>query len=438
MANGSETRQLALNSAILQATTVIVLGISFAQSVISTRYLGVYDFGLISLVVTFVAIVNQISDFRIWELISNQIAAHLAKKETEDASEILKVAFFISLFSGAMAVLVCILLAEIFADKIWRQPQLTNPLILFSFSASWAAQTQNAFALLRVDNKYRELAFTRMGLALVGILAVSFIAMNNLGLNGMFLALSSIELISATIGLAVCAYLGNRLFGRSLWRIDVRRIFRRASGLARYISTIWLTSSLLVVVLKADEFILGIVGSPTVVGVYRVIKNFGRLMLSLSDPVLDAIYPQLARLWAMDSRRAIKNIVINVLGIGISFSALAIVLGGTVVSVIIGLIYGEQYAPGNLLAALIMLNTIYIPFLWCGPLFRVSGRIHFALRIEIAVSIISAALLLVLTPIYGAYGAAVGFIAHSVVTSVIVAIHFWRERAFYFGDRRVE
>jgi O-antigen/teichoic acid export membrane protein len=67
----------------------------------------------------------------------------------------------------------------------------------------------------------------------------------------------------------------------------------------------------------------------------------------------------------------------------------------------------------------------------------VAGRIHTAVRLELVTAILTAFTLAVLTPRYGAYGAAIGFSAHSVIYSVIAAVYFLRQRPVFFGVAEV-
>jgi O-antigen/teichoic acid export membrane protein len=252
----------------------------------------------------------------------------------------------------------------------------------------------------------------------------------------MFLAYSSVAFFSAFLGFLVCLTASHKIFGKSFWAAELSVLKQQSRELFHYIKSTWLSGSSLIVAGQGDEFILGTVVSPTAVGIYRVTKNFGRLALGLSDSFSEVIYPQFSRLWATKSFQTIREIVLSILRGGIVFSVIAIGLSIAVGSQIIAIIYGQQYTPGGLLIGLIMLNALYIPFLWCGPLFRVSGHIHIALRLDITVSILSLALMVVLTPYWGIYGAAIGIVSHSVVYSIIAAIYFSQKRKYYFDTGR--
>src|SRR5882762_5325348 len=95
--HSGESAELARNSVVLQAVSGMVFLLGFIQSVIVARCLGVYDFGLICLTFAFVGIVNQIVDFRAWELVSNHVSASLARKDLVSARSALRFSVLLSI-----------------------------------------------------------------------------------------------------------------------------------------------------------------------------------------------------------------------------------------------------------------------------------------------------------------------------------------------------
>jgi len=95
-------------------------------------------------------------------------------------------------------------------------------------------------------------------------------------------------------------------------------------------------------------------------------------------------------------------------------------------------LYGSEYVTPLPVLAVLMLCGLYIPFLWAGPLLRVSGHIKTAVQTECGATLTGIALMLLLVHQLGALGVAIGFVSRPILYSVIVGLYFYRQRREYF------
>jgi len=80
-----------------------------------------------------------------------------------------------------------------------------------------------------------------------------------------------------------------------------------------------------------------------------------------------------------------------------------------------------------------MLYSLYIPFLWCGPLLRVSGDVRIGIGIEVFATVTAVLLMFVLIPQYGALGGAIAFVTRVILYSATAGTYLSLRKARYFG-----
>ena len=94
--------KLVRDSSYLLSSSVIASLIGFIQSLIVARYLGVARYGLLVLIFSYVNIVNQFFDFRIWDFITKYGAEYRAKGESGKCLATIKLGLGIDICTSAV------------------------------------------------------------------------------------------------------------------------------------------------------------------------------------------------------------------------------------------------------------------------------------------------------------------------------------------------
>ena len=100
---------------------------------------------------------------------------------------------------------------------------------------------------------------------------------------------------------------------------------------------------------EVDTLIVGgILGSASA-GLYKIVKQVASVLSRAADPLYQAVYPELAKLWSAGDRagfrRLLRRSTLMGLGAGIGFLALFALVGRWVLVTLLGGDYGAAYKP---------------------------------------------------------------------------------------------
>ncbi|MBU09662.1 MAG: hypothetical protein CME13_17045 [Gemmatimonadetes bacterium] len=153
------------------------------------------------------------------------------------------------------------------------------------------------------------------------------------------LALAAILAIWVAIGRGV-------LFGAG---VSPRNVLRSHPGLLRFfVSTNWRTT-VRNASKEVDSLIVGgILGSASA-GLYKIVKQVASVLSRAADPLYQAVYPELAKLWSAGDRAGFRRLLgrstLMGLGAGIGFLALFALVGRWVLVTLLGGDCGAAYEP---------------------------------------------------------------------------------------------
>ena len=83
------------------------------QVIILARVLGVADYGLLVLVISYIDILNQFFDLRVWETATKYIGTYWEEGETEKTRSMIKLSYLLDISTGLLAFIIAILTAII-------------------------------------------------------------------------------------------------------------------------------------------------------------------------------------------------------------------------------------------------------------------------------------------------------------------------------------
>ena len=147
-------RRLLRNSSYLFSANVIVSGFGFVQSILLARFLGVEQYGLLALIMTYVMAVNQLLDFRVWETVIKYVSEFWVKGERERAWATVKLAYWIDFLTGVFAFLVAVLAAPLAASLLHRS-EIASLASIFALKLLFSTINGTSRAILRVFDKFK-------------------------------------------------------------------------------------------------------------------------------------------------------------------------------------------------------------------------------------------------------------------------------------------
>lgn len=382
-------QKIAVNTAVQIGGQLAGLVIGLVTLRLTTGYLGVDDFGRLSIVLALGSMLVTISDLGVTTTLARELAktperadelgGHLLRFRFGSALALVVLGFAllpVLPYDGDTKLALVISFASVFLGSLATFPRAF-------FQTHLRLHLQAAVDLLT------------KALALVAILVV--IA---LGLG-----------IHALVGLLVAASAGGAIAGFSLsrrfWRINVRSQWTQARPLIRDSVGIGIVSVIGLLHLRGDAVLLSFLKPEADVGIYSVAFRFVENAFFLPGLFVAALFPVLARyVHQADERlneavnRAFQLLVLG----GISVGLFLFILAPTIVRLVSTAAFDAAVEPARILA--FSLVFVFAATVFYNLLFAVN-RQNELIVIGIASVVLNVAMNLVLIPRYSYNGAAV-------------------------------
>lgn len=423
-------RRLLKNASWLFSGNALASLLGFGQAIVLGRALGVDGYGLLAFVIAFVTIVNGVVDIRMWETVTKFVGEYHARGDHGRARATVKLAYLVDLATGIIAFGLVAALARTAAARFVHDPGAGPYLILYAGTLLVATVNDTSLALLRVFDRFRWISSERVASAAVRLVLLWAAAALTGRLGPVLAAYVVVELGRALVLLA----LGLSAARTELWRPGPDHIGIIRARLPEF-RTFTLqgaaTNILALITRQLDILILAAMHVPREVALYRMAKNFGQLLLRISDPLYHAIFPQLVRLasmpaaWPGQIRAFVARTTLIVLLVTVPLGAI-VVIGARF---ILERAVGSDFVPAVLPLQIVVGGALlHATFLWARPLALAIGRpqIPTVAHAVGAVTLIVASVVLV--PPLGAVGSAITFALVGAVTVGILTLAAVRAR----------
>lgn len=381
---------------------------AMAEVVILTRFLGLEQFGLFSIVVAYVRIVKGLLDFKVNETVIKYLGRHLERKEKGKALSFIKLFYLIDFFTGVVAFLTAVLLTGV-ANKLFIKSDVAFDLVLiYALSILIATVNTTSRAILEVFKKFSNVALVDMLSVAVRALLVFASLAAGYGIKGALVA----YVAAAFIHFLVLQFLVNRVLvyeGLKRWfTAAIAPAAKEIKGVTLFIlsSTV---SNFLSKVFTRDFpiLVLGHFFTSEISGLYKTATTFSKIWGKLKSPAGKVIYPTLVSLEEQGSYEVFKQVV----SYSVKFLLKILVPVGVVFFVfaetIIGIFFGSEYLPAaNAMRIIVVAEVLSSIYLWLPPAYLALGKIWLRAGLTFVSALIYAAALFYLAPLYSLEGAA--------------------------------
>jgi O-antigen/teichoic acid export membrane protein len=123
-------RRVVKNSSYLFSSNVVSSALSFFQTIVAVRLIGVTDWGMVSIIQTFASNVNRFLSFRMSEVVVKHLGHALATDKKREGAALVKAVGLTETLTSLVAFLVLALLAP-WAARVFASDITTAPLFLF-------------------------------------------------------------------------------------------------------------------------------------------------------------------------------------------------------------------------------------------------------------------------------------------------------------------
>jgi O-antigen/teichoic acid export membrane protein len=403
-------RRVVKNSSYLFSSNVISAVLSLIQTVIATRLIGVYNWGLVSAIQTFASNINRFLSFRMSEVVLKYLGPAVADDNKKEAAVMVKAAGLTEAITSIIAFLILLLLAP-WASRTFARDVSTAPLFVFYglillSNLVYETSTGVLQALHRFDHLARvNLIQSIITVSLIGGTYVLFRWGKLIPAPHLLEAILLAYVIGKTyVGLSL-VILAIRELNRNLepgwWRISLRTLSNKRS-----LVTFALNTNLngTVNLVFRDNIPLYLAGLLTLkdVGYFKIAMTFVLPITMILDPFIAPTYAEISRTIARFQWRTTLRLLKRITAIAVAV-VLTYWVGWALTGWwIIPTLYKPQAIPVYPLLLILVAGYGFASiFQWNRSLFLSLGKPGYPVLISTLTGVIELTLIFSLVPRYG-------------------------------------
>jgi len=413
-------KRLFRNSSYLFFSNVITGVLGFVQTIFIAKFLGVEQYGILALVMTYVMAVNQLLDFRVWEAVIKYVSEYCENKDRRRAWATIKLFYWIAFLTGLVAFLIAVLCAPL-AARLLRQPEIAGLANIFALSLLLLTVNGTSRAILQVFDKFKWISIQAIMRAVTMLVLTVSVLFASYGIRGVLAA----YVISSFLGTLVLSYFILRVLRSNLWNVRKEANILLLRGRFREIGWFMFHTNMSafwgMVIRHFDVLILGYFRGPTEVGYFKLAKNFVLLIGKIYDPLYDSIFPEISKLWALGCVKKFNRFLYK-LTIITSTLFLPIALAMFIFcGMVIKLTVGSEFDSAVLAVRIMILGvTIGCIFTWARPTVIAIGKPVIGNIASMTGAIMVLFLAIIFVPSYGYLASASLAVLNYAVGHIIV------------------
>lgn len=365
-------QRLLMNSGWLLGGTTFATALGLISLPLKTHALGAAQFGLLTVVLAYIALMERLTSFRSWVPLIKFGAAALAKDQKRELAGYVKLAFLMDLAGALLGSALAFAGARLFAT--W-QGWDTDTVLLLSIASLMPLFNliEGPTGVLRIFDRFKRFTLQKMVEAVLGVAGALLAWWMGWGILG-FLISTIVAVVTGRLLLVIMAWDVLRQHGvLAVWKdapLQSPGKFLRFGGWS------YLSSVMDIPVKQLDVIILSAVLSLEASGIYRIIKQVVGLLALLTDPIYQAVYPQFSAMMADGGlAKSLKYCLKIGLLIGAVIAPVSLILAVTS-AWWLPRIFGEEFRAGwAALSLFLVLKVLTLPTLPVHPLFAAAGYV---------------------------------------------------------------
>lgn len=402
------------------------------QTIIIARMLGVSDYGLLTLVIAYISVLNMFFDLKVWETATKYIGTYLEKGESDKTRSMIKLSYILDIGSGIVAFIIAILSAKLISTYIIHSPDAYILIWIFSISLFIDTANSTSDAILRVFDRFKSIAFINSFQKLFRLIVVVGLLFAGFGIKGVLYGfiLASFIGFSIRMWFVIKTLDENNLQG---WLgADISLIKDEWRGIAWFLGN----TSFIATLKTGNEkylgiMILGYFAGKEAVGYYKIASTVASLANKVVDPLYEAIYPELVKFTSsnaiMDFKKMIRSTTKSLALIIVPLTIVLIVFSEPIIKII----FGSEYLPATKALRILAVAVLIVRFtFWINPALLAMGRPGLRTILGSISTVFYLILMLILVPPYSFLGAAFAFLGYAVLRSAL-AYKFFNDALNY-------
>lgn len=284
--------KLLKNAGALLSGSIISSVLGLITLAITARALGPEAFGILVLIQTYILAVDGIMNFQSWQAVVKFGTDLHESSQSEKFKAMIKYILIIDIFTAVLAMITASILIVFLgpfiniAESSYQYVTIYSLSILFHISGV-------PIAVLRIFNKFKLFAFQSILTSVIKLISVAILYITEVELIGFILVWTLTDII----GHITLQYFGVRELKNQKYRgvskVNIRVLKGHLKDVWTFVITTNLNSSIRMTTRQLDILIVGGMLGSNAVGLYKIAKQFSAILSKVSDPLYQAIYPQL-------------------------------------------------------------------------------------------------------------------------------------------------
>jgi O-antigen/teichoic acid export membrane protein len=375
------------------------------------------------LVLVYELAIGKLVTFNAWQAVVKFGSEALEEDDRPALRQLIKFGFSLDVVGAIIGTILAVALSGPMITLLgWDQSlkpllMVYSILILFNLSGT-------PIGILRLFDRFDLLSYTAMLSALVKLCGVLWGVVTQKGVLGFVVVYLITGIAGQLCQVFASLWVLHKQAVRGFVHQSLDDLSRRFPGIFDYVWTTYLNSTVVMFLREGSAILIAGLTTPAALGLYRIAQQVSRVLPMLSDPLYQATYPELSRMWAAEDRAAffslIKRTTLLVGAIGVSGWLVFIATGQWVIVKTAGAAYAGAY-----LVAVVYMLAFVVGL--CGvclqPAMLAMGLPRKSL---VSISIGTGFYLVLLVPLVktlGIMGASVAYVGYYIAWFCVMALY---------------
>lgn len=295
---------------VLRNSTYLVLSnlISVFLTIFITRRLGVYNYGVLGLITSYVTNVNKLFSFRMNEVVVHYVGETYVNQDHSKTGAMIKFAALVEAVTSLFAFIFMAATARLGAKIFLEDPELSGLILFYGISILGGVVMETANGVLRVINRYRSIALVSLIQNVIVAAIVFYASTHGLGLKGILSAYMIGKVLLGVVPVVLCVMWLPKTIGKEWWKAPVSLIDDKKSILKFTISTN-ISSTINLFARDGELLWVGALLSPLHAGYYKTAMTVINMVLTPINPLIDTSYPEMNRAIVQKKWSKIKRLL---------------------------------------------------------------------------------------------------------------------------------
>ncbi|HEX9667466.1 MAG TPA: oligosaccharide flippase family protein [Thermodesulfobacteriota bacterium] len=419
--NKNIKKNLFLNASWVFGGNTVSAVFAAIEPIVLARILGVTDFGLLALIVAYVEFLNNFFDVRVWETATKYIGTFWEKRDYERTRSMVKLSYMLDISTGILAFAIAVLTANIANKYLIHSPQAYTLILIYSISLLIDTANSTSDSILRVFNKFKKIAFISSFQTFLRVAFVSLVLFTGLGIKGVLFIYVAASFIGFAIRIWTVSQTLNEFKLSGWWRAKLALIRDQWREIAWFLTNTSFTGTLKM----GNENFLGILAlgyfsGKDAAAYYKIARSAVKLMTRFSDPLHQAIYPELVRISKSEGLTDFINLIRYSLKTLLKFTIPLSIIILILAEQLINIFFGKDYlAATNTLRVITIATLISQLTFWINSALLAIGKPGLRTVLDVITTTTYVGLLLILVPRFSYLGAGFAFLGYAIIKSSV-------------------